>query len=58
MNLSFIYKYAKSYFSEKIALYHYYGTANSTLKQYLQEDKVWYKKYIYTLRPLLALSFY
>ncbi len=54
---SFIYKYAKSYFSEKIALYHYYGTANSTLKQYLQEDKAWYKKYIYTLRPLLACRF-
>ena len=53
----FIYEQAKLYFSEKIALYHYYGTANSTFKQYLQEDKVQYKKYIYALRPLLACRF-
>ncbi len=52
-----IYKQCKHYFSEKIALYHYYGTANSTFKQYLQEDTVWYKKYIYALRPLLACRF-
>ncbi len=52
-----IYKNCKPYFSEKIALYHYYGTANSTFKQYLQEDKVQYKKYIYALRPLLACHF-
>ena len=38
-----IYESSKQYFSEKAALYHYYGTANSTYKQYLQEDKVKYK---------------
>lgn len=52
-----IYDSCKLYFSEKAALYHYYGTANSTFKQYLQGDKVKYKKYIYALRPLLACKY-
>ena len=52
-----IYESSKKYFSEKVALYHYYGTANSTFKQYLQNDEVKYKKYIYALRPLLACRF-
>lgn len=38
-------------------MYRYYGTANSTYKQYLQEDTVKYKKYIYALRPLLACKY-
>lgn len=45
---------SKQYFSEKAAVYHYYGTANSTLQGYLLGDKVRYKKYFYALRPLLA----
>lgn len=52
-----IYENCKVYFSEKVALYHYYGTANSTFKQYLQEERVKYKKYIYALRPLLACKY-
>lgn len=52
-----VYKSAKPYFSVKAALYHYYGTANSTFKQYLQEDEVKYKKYVYALRPLLACKY-
>ena len=52
-----IYESCKKYFSVKVALCHYYGTANSTFKQYLQEDAVKYKKYIYALRPLLACKF-
>lgn len=52
-----IYESCKQYFSEKAALHHYYGTANSTYKQYLQEDTVKYKKYIYALRPLLACKY-
>ncbi len=47
----------KPYFSVKAALYHYYGTANSTFKQFLQEETVKYKKYIYALRPLLACNY-
>lgn len=45
------------YFSEKVALYHYYGTAKSTYKGYLTENNVQYKKYIYALRPLLACKY-
>ncbi|MBD5551718.1 MAG: nucleotidyltransferase domain-containing protein [Lachnospiraceae bacterium] len=52
-----IYNAGSQYFSEKAALYHYYGTAKSTCKQYLQEEYVRYKKYIYALRPLLACRF-
>lgn len=44
----------RAYFSEKTAICHYYGTANSTLKGYLTGDTVRYKKYFYALRPLLA----
>ena len=47
----------KQYFSKKVALYHYYGTANSTFSQYLQGEEVKYKKYIYALRPLLACKY-
>lgn len=45
------------YFSVKAAVYHYYGTANSTFCQYLQADSVRYKKYFYALRPLLACRY-
>lgn len=48
---------AKQYFSEKSAIYHYYGTANSTLQEYLQGETVRYKKYFYALRPLLAARY-
>ena len=49
-----IYDAARDYFSVKAAAYHYYGTAKSTEQQYLQDDTVRYKKYLYALRPLLA----
>ena len=52
-----IYNIGKKYFSKKSALYHYYGTANSTYMQYLQNDEVKYKKYVYALRPLLACKY-
>ena len=45
---------AMGYFSEKSALCHYYGTANSTLHGFLSGDMVRYKKYFYALRPLLC----
>lgn len=52
-----IYKVGKKYFSEKTALYHYYGTARSTYEGYLTEENVKYKKYVYALRPLLACRY-
>lgn len=48
---------SKWYFSEKSAVYHYYGTANSTLQEYLRGSSVRYKKYFYALRPLLAAKY-
>ena len=48
---------SKQYFSEKSAIYHYYGTANGTYQEYLQGDTVRYKKYFYALRPLLAAEY-
>lgn len=45
---------ARQYFSAKMALYHYYGTANKNYHEYLLEDMVKYKKYFYVLRPILA----
>ena len=50
-------KVGKKYFSKKVALYHYYGTANSTFCRFLQGEEVKYKKYIYALRPLLACKY-
>lgn len=52
-----IYECAKIYFSRKAAIYHYYGTARSTLNGYLLEEQVKYKKYFYALRPLLACQY-
>lgn len=48
---------AEQYFSEKAAIYHYYGTANHTYMEYLQGETVRYKKYFYALRPLLAAQY-
>ena len=45
---------AMQYFSEKSALCHYYGTANSTYLSSLTGDQIRYKKYFYALRPLLC----
>ncbi len=52
-----IYEQAKPYFSSKAALYHYYGTARKTIDQYLQQENIFYKKYFYALRPLLAARY-
>ena len=48
---------SRSYFSEKAAINHYYGTAASTWAKYLNNDTVRYKKYFYALRPLLAAQY-
>ena len=45
------------YFSEKVAVNHYYGTAASTWARYLTGEAVKYKKYFYALRPLLAAQY-
>lgn len=45
---------AEPYFSCKSVMYHYYGAAKKTYLEYLQGDRVRYKKYFYALRPILA----
>lgn len=52
-----IYETAKTYFSCKAGVYHYYSTAKNTFINYLQEERVQYKKYFYALRPLLACKY-
>lgn len=52
-----VYSVARDYFSMKSAVYHYYGIANSTYCQFLQEEQVKYKKYFYALRPLFACKY-
>lgn len=52
-----IYGDCRQYFSVKAALCHYYGTAKGTYEQYLTQEQVRYKKYIYALRPLLACKY-
>lgn len=52
-----IYQVAKTYFSAKTGIYHYYGTARNTYETYLQDELVKYKKYFYALRPLLACKY-
>lgn len=52
-----VYDTAKTYFSKKTAVYHYYGTAAKTFLQELQEEQVKYKKYFYALRPLMAAKY-
>lgn len=52
-----IYADCRQYFSGKVALCHYYGTAKGTYAQYLTQEQVRYKKYIYALRPLLACKY-
>ncbi|MDO5416932.1 MAG: nucleotidyltransferase domain-containing protein [Lachnospiraceae bacterium] len=47
----------KKYFSEKAAMYHYYGTARSTYEGFLTGELVKYKKYVYALRPILACRY-
>jgi len=45
---------AEKYFSCKVVMYHYYGTARKNYLEHLTEETVKYKKYFYVLRPLLA----
>lgn len=52
-----IWETARSYFSEKSALCHYYGTANATYNGFLKGELIRYKKYFYALRPLLCCHY-
>lgn len=42
------------YYSPISCLYHYLHMAEGNYREYLKEDIVWVKKYLYVLRPVLA----
>lgn len=46
---------SNKYWSPKSTYYHYYNMARRNWKEYLQGDSVRTKKYLYVLRPLLAV---
>jgi len=48
---------ARTYFACKPALFGYYGIAQSTKSDFLMDERVRYKKYLYALRPLLACKY-
>ncbi len=43
------------FYSPRSCAFHYWHMAQGNLREYLQGDVVWRKKYLYVLRPLLAL---
>lgn len=46
--------YASTWYSGEAGIYHYVSIARNNYRQYLKGSKVWLKKYLYVLRPLLA----
>jgi predicted nucleotidyltransferase len=44
-----------SFYSPRACAFHYWHMAQGNVRGYLQGDVVWRKKYLYVLRPLLAL---
>jgi predicted nucleotidyltransferase len=44
------------YYSPTACLFHYLHMAQGNYREYLQGDVVWVKKYLYVLRPLLAIQ--
>ncbi len=45
------------YYSTGPAMYHYFHMAKSNFREYLKNDIVWLKKYLYVLRPILAIRY-
>ena len=43
------------YFSPEAGFYHYLHMARGNFREYLRGERVWRKKYLYVLRPLLAM---
>jgi hypothetical protein len=44
-----------TFYSPTAAAYHYLNMAKGNDREYLHGDKVWLKKYLYVIRPLLAV---
>jgi predicted nucleotidyltransferase len=48
-------KLMDTFYSPTAAAYHYLHMARGNYREYLQKDVVWLKKYLYVIRPLLAI---
>jgi predicted nucleotidyltransferase len=46
---------APVYYSPAACIYHYLHMAQGNYREYLKGEQVWVKKYLYVLRPLLAI---
>ena len=47
---------ARQYYSPSACAYHYLHMARGNVREYLKGDEVWLKKYLYVIRPLLAVK--
>jgi predicted nucleotidyltransferase len=47
---------AEQYHSPRACAYHYLHMAQGNFREYLKGQEVWTKKYLYVLRPLLAIQ--
>ena len=47
---------ADQFHSPRASAYHYLHMAQGNFREYLRGDEVWTKKYLYVLRPLLAIQ--
>lgn len=48
-------EYLPAFHSPKASFYHYLHMAQGNMREYLSGETVWRKKYLYVLRPLLAM---
>lgn len=48
---------SKDYYSNKAIFLHYLNMAKGNVREYLKGDKVWLKKYLYVIRPLIACNY-
>jgi predicted nucleotidyltransferase len=49
-------EFLPAFYSPKASFYHYLHMAQGNMREYLSGETVWRKKYLYVLRPLLAMQ--
>lgn len=47
----------EKFYNPVSSIYHYFHMAKNNQREYLSGDVVWLKKYLYVLRPILAIKF-
>ena len=53
---TFLKNYVKNNYHIKPLCHHYYHMASTNFREYLKGDIVWLKKYLYVIRPILAVK--